>query len=250
MLTFNFYRKLLVMKKLFILLILTSFFAACEKNNLTEENQSSSGNFLKSSNDLTICHHSGDSWNIININPSAWPAHEAHGDAVDMDGDGYFNKACGCSDVIDCDDEDPTVNPGAEEICDNGIDDNCNGEIDEGCGSSSDGPSVLYVNMGSYTLEVLPTDETANWDAAVANCEGTFYDNNDWYLPSKDELNAVYEQLGPVDNGGSGDIITGEYWSSSSGLISLEKWFQNFENGSQSTAEIFQTKKYRCVRKQ
>ncbi len=45
-------------------------------------------------------------------------------DQIDADGDG-FGAAC------DCDDNDPNVYPGAEEIC-NGIDDNCNGEIDEG----------------------------------------------------------------------------------------------------------------------
>ncbi|MBX2802533.1 MAG: putative metal-binding motif-containing protein [Myxococcales bacterium] len=81
------------------------------------------------------------------------------GEWVDEDGDGYFaNKECPF-DSDDCDDTDPAVNPGAEEICDdgidndcdgvsamstneeicNGVDDDCDGEIDEDdvCGSTT-----------------------------------------------------------------------------------------------------------------
>jgi len=59
----------------------------------------------------------------------------------DFDGDGYGDdelaliEACtlysGLADTgADCDDTDPAVNPGAEEICNNGIDDNCNDSSD------------------------------------------------------------------------------------------------------------------------
>ncbi|MBU0984159.1 MAG: putative metal-binding motif-containing protein [candidate division Zixibacteria bacterium] len=46
--------------------------------------------------------------------------------AIDDDGDGYTETDG------DCDDTDPSVNPGAIEVC-NGIDDNCDGSVDEGC---------------------------------------------------------------------------------------------------------------------
>ena len=43
-------------------------------------------------------------------------------DCVDSDGDGYGDHACG---GYDCDDANPAVNPGAQEVCDNEIDDDC-----------------------------------------------------------------------------------------------------------------------------
>ncbi|MFK7813672.1 MAG: Ig-like domain-containing protein [Maribacter sp.] len=45
------------------------------------------------------------------------------GDLVDMDGDGFFNN-------VDCDDNNPAVNPLAIEVCD-GIDNNCDGLVDD-----------------------------------------------------------------------------------------------------------------------
>ena len=44
--------------------------------------------------------------------------------AVDADADGYTVGAG------DCDDEDAAVNPGATEVCDDGIDNDCDGKTD------------------------------------------------------------------------------------------------------------------------
>ena len=56
---------------------------------------------------------------------------------VDADLDGYgirieFSSNCLYSE-IDCDDNNPLINPGAREICANSIDENCNGRINEKC---------------------------------------------------------------------------------------------------------------------
>ena len=53
-------------------------------------------------------------------------------ECIDMDGDGYGSPASPACPYpeLDCDDSDPNVHPGAEEICNDGIDNNCSGLID------------------------------------------------------------------------------------------------------------------------
>lgn len=45
---------------------------------------------------------------------------------TDGDGDGFFVED-GCGTPLDCDDSDPEVNPGAEEVCEDGLDNDCDG---------------------------------------------------------------------------------------------------------------------------
>ena len=58
---------------------------------------------------VNVCHKG----KIICIDFHGLNAHKGHGDAVDLDSDGYFDIENGCSEV-DCDDTNPEINPGAE----------------------------------------------------------------------------------------------------------------------------------------
>lgn len=79
----------------------------------------------------------------------------------DSDGDGF-------SPPEDCDDDDPAVNPGAEETCDNGVDDNCNGSLD-GCGSWEGSGQVSEFGdaiLGSYDNGRL------GWEMEIGDVDG------------------------------------------------------------------------------
>lgn len=144
------------MKKLFTLLSIL-LLTACQKK-ITNEVEKNAAEELNSStaeggnNKIDVCHQKGNgSYYTINISVFALPAHLAHGDIVpDADGDGY-TKANPCSNGSqnDCNDLDVAINPGATEICEDGIDNNCNGQIDENCvigiGDDYKGGKVAYI---------------------------------------------------------------------------------------------------------
>lgn len=125
-----------------------TFYACSIEPSEIEPNELESTSILSQKSDklhkVTVCHKG----NPISISKKAVNAHRNHGDAVDFDGDGYYDLENDCSNDIDCDDFNAEINSGAEEICDNGIDDNCDGNIDEGCvqiGDLRDGGIVFYV---------------------------------------------------------------------------------------------------------
>jgi len=83
-------------------------------------------------------------------------------DQVDADDDGW-GSAC------DCDDADPSANPGAEEICTGGVDEDCDGLVD---GEDPDCPAEFTLDLdASHEAGILSliftvgTPETAGWGA-------------------------------------------------------------------------------------
>jgi len=94
---------------------------SCQKDEVNIENQSqlqgsevpaNGENSKDKKGKVDVCHKG----RIINISSSAVSAHQRHGDAVDMDGDGYFDIDNTCSET-DCNDNDPAINPGNPESC-------------------------------------------------------------------------------------------------------------------------------------
>jgi hypothetical protein len=68
---------------------------------------------------------------------------------------------------------------------------------------------------------------------------------DDWFLPSKDELNEIYENQ--ILLGGD---FGGWYWWSSSEIDRYFVWTQNFESGNQVSLEkVYSNFRTRCIRK-
>lgn len=114
----------------------------------------------------------------------------------DEDGDGYYTgltaeatTTAGCTGLpadapeeADCDDSNPSIHPGAQEICGDGIDQNCDG-MDVACGED---------------------EQDADGDG-FAPSQGDCNDNNPNFAPSKyDEVDNVYDEDcygGPKETG-------------------------------------------------
>ncbi len=94
------------------------------------------------------------------------------------------------------------------------------------------GANATAIGSGaSNTRKIMATyGNVKNAASLCVNYNGEGY--NDWFLPSKDELNQIYVNLTAK---GLGNMSTTNYWSSSSNIVKgiSYAWSQYFSNGNQ-----------------
>jgi hypothetical protein len=226
------------MKKLIFPLLALLFLTACEKGSMTdlqpdqviEENGSAT---LRSPAPMIdVCHYDAEnnSWKLISINENALSTHEGHGDVqlIDEDGDGYVTQDNECM-PTDCDDTDAELTDNCSTSC-------VDGEVE----IDFNGP-----------LFVAPADEPGfyNWQQAINQCNSKDTEGCDWFLPSKDELNALYfarNIIGGFDQ--SGGLPESFYWSSTEFNV-FNSWGLDFDFGVQFFGNKSDYFRCRCVRR-
>jgi len=101
-----------------------------------------------------------------------------------------------------------------------------------GCvGTAVNGTSVNF-GTGKTNTDAISTVCTESGIAAKTCKNLVLNGYEDWYLPSKDELDMIYDVLHKSGKGGFGNTY---YWTSSEYNAS-NAWYQNFQTGEQSTA--------------
>lgn len=253
---------MIVMKKLLLPLLLILFATACQKQiseDKTPEQFSAALTSKGPATKINICHYDSrkNTWKTISINLPQWPDHEAHGDVRldDQDGDGYVpNNECGYGMQGDCNDKNAAVNPGTG-ICiaigapyQGGIiayvdgtglhglivSSGDQGFAPWGCLQTTipgaDGTAIGTGNQNSIDIMVGCTET----GIAARICDDLVLNGyDDWYLPSKDELNQIY--INRVAIGGF-NVPEQVYWSSSEGPVAQDggsAWTQQIGSGFQ-----------------
>jgi hypothetical protein len=108
---------------------------------------------------------------------------------TDNDGDGYAIEGGGCG-LVDCNDDDASINPGATEVCDNDIDDDCDGLIDDAdadCATCTDADGDGYAVEGDLCGLVDCDDTDANVNpGAMEVCDNGIDDDCDGFNDGDD----------------------------------------------------------------
>jgi hypothetical protein len=112
-------------------------------------------------------------------------------------------------------------------------------------GDPGPGGGIVFFAEGERYIEVSEILGAHTWSDALSvarNYRGGGY--SDWRLPTKDELNLIYQNLRAKQIGSLGDIV---YWSSSE-YVSSDAWAQRFSDGLQDYNPKALTYSVRAVR--
>ncbi|MBT8186093.1 MAG: hypothetical protein HKP24_06505 [Croceitalea sp.] len=94
------------MKKLIIPFLVIVTLVSCTQDSSTDPQVNLQSTLINDEGaKANVCHKGKQI--IVSVNALA--AHQKHGDAIDFDGDGYYDQENTCSELIDADDTDPNV---------------------------------------------------------------------------------------------------------------------------------------------
>lgn len=113
----------------------------------------------------------------------------------------------------------------------------------QGVTAANDSLTIVEIDFLEYMIMPRDFDNEMNYtDAKHACSDLNAYGHDDWFLPTRDQLNGVFLNSEKI-----GGFNAGCYWSMSS--VSPKAYMQNFSNGDQQSEQKEKELFVRCIRR-